>query len=123
MVFVVTKEMKSMEYSIPDEIMGQLYTNDATREPEDMSKSILSAVRSCQPVRKKTILPDPITHLQKVMQEKGLRNMDLKIYIGSSGNVSAILKRRQPLSLRMIRNLNKYLHIPAEILIQPYDCI
>ena len=101
-----------MEYSILEEIMGQLYTNDSTREPEKMNRTILSAVRSCQPVRKK-----------KVMQEKGLQNMDLKIYIGSSGNVSAVLKRRQVLSLRMIRNLNKYLNIPAEILIQPYDCI
>ncbi|GEM_PF-919592 len=112
-----------MEYCLPDEIMGQLYTNDSTREPEEMSRSILSAVRSCQPARKKKALPDPITHLQNVMREKGLRNRDLKIYIGSSGNVSAILKRRQALSLRMIRNLNRYLQIPAEILIQPYDCI
>jgi HTH-type transcriptional regulator/antitoxin HigA len=56
------------------------------------------------------------------MCEKGLQNKDLKIYIGSSGNVSAVLKRKQALSLRMIRNLNKYLDIPAEILIQPYDC-
>jgi len=114
---------KNMEYSIPNEIMGQLYTNDSTREPEEMNRNILSAVRSCQPVKEKKSLPDPITHLKKVMQEKGLQNMDLKIYIGSSGNVSAVLKRRQGLSLRMIRNLNKYLHIPAEILIQPYDCI
>jgi len=66
--------------------------------------------------------PDPIDYLKKVMGERNLRNTDLKIYIGSSGNVSSVLKRRKPLTLRMIRNLNKYLGIPAEILIQPYDC-
>jgi len=110
-----------MEYSIPEEVMEQLYTNEFATETADMDRTILSVVRAGQPVKKET-LPDPITHLKKVMREKRLRNMDLKIYIGSSGNVSAILNKRQALSLRMIRNLNKYLHIPAEILIQPYDC-
>ena len=110
-----------MEYSIPEEVMGQLDTNEFTTEFEDMDRTILTVVRASQPAKKET-LPDPITHLKKVMNEKGLCNRDLKIYIGSSGNVSAILKKRQALSLRMIRNLNKYLHIPAEILIQPYDC-
>ncbi len=110
-----------MEYSIPEEVMGQLYTNQFGAGTEDMDSTLLSAVRASQPAKKKKQLPDPITHLKKVMHERGLCNRDLKIYIGSSGNVSAILKRRQALSLRMIRNLNKYLHIPAEILIQPYD--
>lgn len=66
--------------------------------------------------------PDPIDYLKKVMAERKLRNRDLKIYIGSSGYVGSVLKRRKPLTLKMIRNLNKYLGIPAEILIQPYDC-
>jgi len=112
-----------MEYCIPEEVMGQLYTNQFATEDEAMDRRILSVVRAAsQPVKTKKKLPDPITHLKQVMEERGLRNRDLKIYIGSSGNVSAILKRRQALSLRMIRNLNKYLNIPAEILIQPYDC-
>lgn len=106
-----------MEYSIPTELMGQLETN----EFEDLDSTVISVVRASQPAGKKT-LPDPITHLKKVMHQRGLCNKDLKVYIGSSGNVCAILKRRQALSLRMIRNLNKYLHISAEILIQPYDC-
>ena len=111
-----------MEYSIPEEIMGELYTREFIRGAEDMDRTILSVVRASQPVKKEKPLPDPISHLKQIMQDKGLRNKDLKIYIGSSGNVSAVLKRKQALSLRMIRNLNKYLHIPAEILIQPYDC-
>ena len=110
-----------MEYSIPEEIMGQLYSNELPTGLEEMDRTILSVVRASQPAPKES-QPDPITYLKKVMHEKGLCNRDLKIYIGSSGNVSAILKRRQALSLRMIRNLHKYLNIPAEILIQPYDC-
>lgn len=110
-----------MEYSIPTELMGQLETNDFGMEAEEMNSTIISVVRASQPSQKAP-LPDPITHLKKVMLQRRLRNKDLKVYIGSSGNVCAILKRRQALSLRMIRNLHKYLHISAEILIQPYDC-
>lgn len=111
-----------MEYSIPTELMGQLETNEFGMETEDMDSTIISVVRASQPGKKEAPLPDPITHLKNVMHQRGLRNKDLKVYIGSSGNVCAILKRRQALSLRMIRNLHKYLHIPAEILIQPYTC-
>lgn len=66
-------------------------------------------------------LPDPIEEIQHVMRRRGLTNKDLKPYIGSSGNVSDILMRRRPLSLRMIRNLHDFLGISAEILIQPYE--
>ncbi|MCF8055137.1 MAG: hypothetical protein K9K37_00665 [Desulfocapsa sp.] len=72
--------------------------------------------------RKDKKLPDPIDYLKSVMEQRGLRNMDMKAYLGSSGNISSVLNRHKPLSLKMIRNLNKYLDIPARILIQPYDC-
>jgi HTH-type transcriptional regulator/antitoxin HigA len=65
---------------------------------------------------------DPIDYLKKIMEERHLKNKDLKAYIGSSGHVCSVLKKKKPLSLRMIRNLNRYLDIPAEILIQPYNC-
>lgn len=109
------------EYTIPDEIIGQLYSKELALESEEINKTILSLVRAGQPVKEEKP-SDPISYLKKMMQEKGLRNKDLKIYIGSSGNVSAILNRKKTLSLRMIRNLNRYLNIPAEILIQPYEC-
>jgi HTH-type transcriptional regulator/antitoxin HigA len=66
-------------------------------------------------------LPDPIDEIKSVMRRLGLTNNDLKPYIGSSGNVSDVLMRRRPLSLRMIRNLHDFLGISAEILIQPYE--
>lgn len=88
---------------------------------QDNIDGIISIVAgSATPVSKD--LPDPIDYLKQVMSERGLRNKDLKVYIGSAGNVCSVLKRRKPLSLRVIRNLHTYLGIPAEILIQPYDC-
>ena len=67
-------------------------------------------------------LPDPIEAIEEIMRQRGLVNKDLKPCIGSSGNVCDILKRRRPLSLKMIRNLHSFFGIPAEILIQPYTC-
>ena len=66
-------------------------------------------------------LPDPIEAIEYYLESRGLSRSDLEPYIGSRARVSEILNRRRPLTLRMIRNLEAGLGIPAEILIQPYD--
>jgi len=110
-----------MEYSIPAEVMGQAQLSGYGMDESTMDDMISSVAHAVKPVTDNN-LPDPIDYLKEVMKQRGLRNKDLKIYIGSSGNVCSVLKRRKPLTLRMIRNLHKYLGIPAEILIQPYTC-
>ena len=67
--------------------------------------------------------PDPIEAIKYHMESRGLSRRDLEPYIGSRARVSEILNRRRPLSLRMIRNLEAGLGIPAEILIQPYELV
>jgi HTH-type transcriptional regulator/antitoxin HigA len=93
-----------------------------TRPDEALLDDAISYVAQAKNSPDSTSYPDPIDYLKKIMEERHLRNRDLKIFMGSSGTVCSVLKRRKPLSLNMIRNLNKYLGIPAEILIQPYDC-
>ncbi len=66
-------------------------------------------------------LPDPIEAIEYYMESRGLSRQDLEPYIGSRPRVSEILNRRRPLTLKMIRNLEAGLGIPAEILVQPYD--
>jgi HTH-type transcriptional regulator/antitoxin HigA len=66
-------------------------------------------------------LPDPVEAIEYYMESRGLSRQDLEPYIGSRARVSEILNRRRPLTLRMIRNLEAELGIPAEILVQPYD--
>jgi HTH-type transcriptional regulator/antitoxin HigA len=89
---------------------------------QEILEKMISSIESSGDLHEKENLPDPIEHLKKVMAQRGLRNMDLKADIGSSGNISSVLNRRKPLSLRMIRNLHRHLQIPAKILIQPYNC-
>jgi HTH-type transcriptional regulator/antitoxin HigA len=42
-------------------------------------------------------------------------------YIGDEATVMAVLERRLPLSLEMIRRLHEGLDIPADVLIQAYQ--
>jgi HTH-type transcriptional regulator/antitoxin HigA len=64
--------------------------------------------------------PDPIEAILYHMESRGLSRRDLEPFIGSRARVSEVLNRRRSLTIEMIRNLNKGLEIPAEVLIQPY---
>jgi HTH-type transcriptional regulator/antitoxin HigA len=65
--------------------------------------------------------PDPIDALEYFMESRGISRQDIAPYIGGSGRVSEVLSRKRKLTLRMIRNLNSGLGIPAEVLIQKYS--
>lgn len=91
-------------------------------QDQEILDNMISSIESAGDLYEKEHLPDPIEYLKEIMAQRGLRNMDLKADIGSSGNISSVLNRRKPLSLRMIRNLHRHLQIPAKILIQPYNC-
>jgi HTH-type transcriptional regulator/antitoxin HigA len=57
------------------------------------------------------------------MESNELRNKDLVEIIGSKSKVSEILNKKRRLTLGMIRNLSKNLHIPAELLISDYELV
>lgn len=63
-------------------------------------------------------LPDPVEAIRFRMEQQGIKAIDLVPYIGNKSKVSEILNRKRPLSLAMIRALNKGLGIPAEVLLQ-----
>lgn len=64
-------------------------------------------------------LPDPIEAIKFRLEQQGEDNSALIGIIGSRTRVYEVLRRDRPLSLTMIRQLNKRLKIPAEILIRP----
>ncbi|HBA86584.1 MAG TPA: transcriptional regulator [Geobacter sp.] len=68
-------------------------------------------------------IPDPIEAILYHMESRGLTRRDLEPYIGSRARVSEVLNRKRPLTMEMIRNLHKWLSIPAEVLIQPYPTL
>ena len=65
--------------------------------------------------------PDPIEVIKFKMEQNNLRNKDLAMIIGSKSKASEILNKKRRLTLNMIRQINKFLGIPAEMLIKEYD--
>ena len=66
-------------------------------------------------------LPDPIEAIKIRMDDLELTRKDLEPLIGSRGRVSEVLNRKRLLTIPMIRKLHEVLHIPLEVLTQPYD--
>jgi len=63
--------------------------------------------------------PDPIEAIKIRMEQMHLKQKDLIPYIGNKSKVSEVLNRKVGLSLNMITNLAKGLHLPLEVLVQP----
>jgi len=66
-------------------------------------------------------LPDTISAIKFVMDQRNLTRDDLVPYLGSRSRVSEILSGKRELSKKMMRTLHKELGIPAEILLQELD--
>ena len=64
--------------------------------------------------------PDPIEAIKFRMEQEGLKQKDLVAIIGSKSRVSEILNKKRKLTIEMIRNLHKQLHIPIESLFLDY---
>ncbi len=64
-------------------------------------------------------LPDPIDAIKFRLEQQGEDKSALIGILGSRTRVYEVLRRDRALSLSMIRQLNRHLKIPAEVLIQP----
>ncbi|MEA1918042.1 MAG: helix-turn-helix domain-containing protein [Campylobacterota bacterium] len=64
--------------------------------------------------------PDPIEAIKFRMEQEGLKQKDLITIVGSKSRVSEILNKKRKLTIEMIRNLHKQLHIPIESLFLDY---
>lgn len=63
-------------------------------------------------------LPTPVEAIIFRMDQLNLKQTDLIEFIGSKSKVSEVLSGKTPLSIKMIRSLEKNLKIPAKVLIQ-----
>jgi antitoxin component HigA of HigAB toxin-antitoxin module len=65
-------------------------------------------------------LPEPIEAIEAHMNDRGLGQADLARLLGSRSLASAILHRKRPMSLSVIRKLARAWDIPTDVLVQPY---
>lgn len=63
--------------------------------------------------------PDPIDAIRFRLEQRGADYTSLIGIIGHRTRVYEVMRGDRPLSLEMIRRLNKLLQIPAEVLIKP----
>ena len=64
--------------------------------------------------------PDPVEAIKFRMEQEGLKQKDLISIVGSKSRVSEILNKKRKLTIEMIRNLHRQLHIPVESLFLDY---
>lgn len=61
--------------------------------------------------------PDPIEAIKFRMEQYGYRNSDVADAFGGTNRVSEVLHKKRKLTVKMIREISKKLHIPAESLV------
>jgi len=67
--------------------------------------------------------PDPIEAIKIRMEELDLKQKDLVGIIGGKSRVSEILNKKKRLTVEMIREFERILHISASILVNHYQLI
>ncbi|MGM0934194.1 MAG: helix-turn-helix domain-containing protein [Bacteroidota bacterium] len=65
--------------------------------------------------------PDPIEAIKIRMEEMNLKQKDLVGIIGGKSRVSEILNKKKRLTVDMIRELERILHISASVLVNNYN--
>ena len=101
-----------------DRISELMDLDPAPGSPEFDLLEILSTLAEAYETRQFPIEePDPIEAIKFRMDQMGIGIKELVPLIGESNRVYEVLNKKRPLTLRMIRNLNKKLGIPAHVLI------
>ncbi len=77
----------------------------------------LLLIKAYEDVHYSIPLPDPIDAIKLKMQEAGLKNKDLVGTIGTKGYVSAVLNKKKPMTLELVRLFHQKFGISAEVLI------
>ncbi|MBU1077421.1 MAG: hypothetical protein KKH98_09025 [Spirochaetes bacterium] len=113
------------EYNEALEMAEELIDKDPKPGTQDADKLELLTllIENYEESHHKIDPPDPIEALKFRMEQQGLTQKDLIPYIGSRSKVSEILNRKRPLTLNMMRALNRNLEIPAEVLLQKNSII
>ncbi len=99
-----------------ESIEGLMNARDGT--PEGDRLEILSTLVEDWERRHHPILPpDPLEAIRFRMDQQGLSASDMAPLLGGANRVSEVLGGKRSLTIGMIRNLTRELHIPAEILV------
>jgi len=115
----ITPIRTEINYRAALRVVSQLVDQDPSPDsPEGERLDVLSTLIEAYERKHYPIdLPDPVEAIKFRMDQAGLSIKDLEPMIGQPNRVYEVLSHKRPLTLRMIRNLNKGLGISAQVLI------
>jgi len=115
----ITPIRTNKDYREALRVVSKLVDQDPSPDtPEGERLEVLSTLIEAYERRHHPIdLPDPVEAIKFRMEQAGLSIKDLEPMIGQANRVYEVLNYKRPLTLRMIRNLNKGLGISAQVLI------
>jgi HTH-type transcriptional regulator / antitoxin HigA len=87
----------------------------------DQLDILVTLVEAYEDKHEPILPPEPIEAILYYLESRGLTKQALESSMGSQDKVTAILDRKSPLTLEIIRQLHHQLGIPAQVLIQPYS--
>ena len=103
--------------------VSRSFDNEPERgTPEgDRLEIILALIRDYEDKHWRIEAPDPLTAINAAMEDRGHTRDELAAILGSSSRVSEILNRKRRLTVDMIHRLSREWHIPADVLVAPYE--
>jgi HTH-type transcriptional regulator / antitoxin HigA len=115
----ITPIRTESDYRVALRVVSALVDQDPSPDtPEGERLDVLSTLIEAYERKHHPIdLPDPVEAIKFRMDQAGLSIKDLEPMIGQPNRVYEVLSHKRPLTLRMIRNLNKGLGISAQVLI------
>ncbi|MBP6795602.1 MAG: helix-turn-helix domain-containing protein [Saprospiraceae bacterium] len=113
-LFPITTEA---EYHKANEIIESLLDCREGSEEEKILEAITILAIEYEKKHHAIPKPDPIVALKYRLEELNLSQKDVSKYFGGENRVSEVLNRKRNLSLRMIKNMYKYLGIPGSVLL------
>lgn len=116
----ITPIRKEMDYRAALRVVSKLVDQDPSPDTPDGERlDVLSTLIEAYERKHYPIdLPNPVEAIKFRMDQAGLSIKDLEPMIGQSNRVYEVLSHKRPLTLRMIRNLNRGLGISAQVLIK-----
>ena len=119
----ITPIRTEKDYRAALRVVSTLVDQDPSPDtPEGERLDVLSTlIEACERKHHPIDLPDPLEAIKFRMDQAGLSVKDLEPMIGQPNRVYEVLNHKRPLTLRMIRNLNKGLGISAQVLIAGND--